>query len=105
MKSLIFIFSLTFTFSRISADFTPHFRKFLHDSYGIAITGQLERTDLGMDASFGGKENPTEVPQNPVIIVHGITNKASRFGVSFWKILLLKLISTGHRGLPEIQRL
>ncbi|CCD63930.1 LIPaSe related [Caenorhabditis elegans] len=80
MKSLIFIFSLTFTFSRISADFTPHFRKFLHDSYGIAITGQLERTDLGMDASFGGKENPTEVPQNPVIIVHGITNKASRFG-------------------------
>lgn len=66
--------------SLVSTDFSPHFRKFLHDSYGIAITDMLERTDLGMDSSFGGKENAGDVPRNQaVIIVHGITNKASRF--------------------------
>ncbi|VDM84052.1 unnamed protein product [Strongylus vulgaris] len=36
------------------ADFTPHFRKFLHDSYGVNMAGMLERTDLGLDASLGG---------------------------------------------------
>ncbi|CAI2347296.1 unnamed protein product [Caenorhabditis sp. 36 PRJEB53466] len=54
--------------------------QFLHDSYGIAITAMLERTDLGLDSSFGGRENAAESSQNhAVIIVHGITNKASRF--------------------------
>lgn len=66
----------------VLTDFTPHFRKFLHESYGIAITDMLERTDLGLDASFGGKESAEEKPTNqPVIIVHGITNKATRFQV------------------------
>ncbi|KAH7729782.1 Protein LIPS-7 a [Aphelenchoides avenae] len=41
---------------------------------------QLERTDLGGDASFGGKSSQDEVvKQQPVIIIHGITNKVSRF--------------------------
>lgn len=37
-----------------NAEFTPHFRKFLHDSYGVNMAGSLERTDLGLDASLGG---------------------------------------------------
>uniref|UniRef100_A0A8R1E2R7 Lipase domain-containing protein n=1 Tax=Caenorhabditis japonica TaxID=281687 RepID=A0A8R1E2R7_CAEJA len=40
----------------------------------------LERTDLGLDASFGGRDSASETINNQaVIIVHGITNKASRF--------------------------
>ncbi|CAJ0932209.1 unnamed protein product, partial [Mesorhabditis belari] len=66
--------------SQIHADFTPHFRRFLHDSYGISMVTQLERTDLGPGASFGGREDPLEEPTNQaVIIIHGITNTASRF--------------------------
>ena len=44
---------------------------------------QLERRDLGGDASFGGRTNDDEVLKNQaVIIVHGITNKITRFNVS-----------------------
>ncbi|CAB3411057.1 unnamed protein product [Caenorhabditis bovis] len=40
----------------------------------------LERTDLGMDASFGGKLSADEQPsKQAVILVHGITNKITRF--------------------------
>ncbi|CAI4231773.1 unnamed protein product [Auanema sp. JU1783] len=40
----------------------------------------LERTDLGLDASFGGKMTVDEaITNDPVIIVHGITNKITRF--------------------------
>lgn len=38
----------------VKADFTPHFRKFIHENYGVNIAATLERTDLGMDSSFGG---------------------------------------------------
>ncbi|KJH41772.1 hypothetical protein DICVIV_12245 [Dictyocaulus viviparus] len=64
----------------ISSEFTPHFRKFLHESYGVGIAGTLERTDLGLDASLGGMQNNNDVPKKQaVILVHGVTNKITRF--------------------------
>ncbi|ETN69623.1 triacylglycerol lipase [Necator americanus] len=64
----------------IRTEFTPHFRKFLHESYGVSMAGSLERTDLGMDASFGGMQNSNDKPsKQAVILVHGITNKITRF--------------------------
>uniref|UniRef100_A0A1I7WBU8 Triacylglycerol lipase n=1 Tax=Heterorhabditis bacteriophora TaxID=37862 RepID=A0A1I7WBU8_HETBA len=62
------------------AEFTPHFRKFLHDNYGVGIASMLERTDLGLDTALGGKLNDEDDLKNQaVIIVHGITNKILRF--------------------------
>ncbi|VDL69329.1 unnamed protein product [Nippostrongylus brasiliensis] len=64
----------------ILADFTPHFRKFLHDNYGVSMVSSLERTDLGMDSSFGGMRTDADTPKRQaVILVHGITNKITRF--------------------------
>ncbi|WKX88146.1 hypothetical protein Q1695_008064 [Nippostrongylus brasiliensis] len=64
----------------IQADFTPHFRKFLHDNYGVSMVSSLERTDLGMDSSFGGMRTDADTPKRQaVILVHGITNKITRF--------------------------
>ena len=43
----------------------------------------LERRDLGPDASVGGREpgaSPSQ--QEPIIIVHGITNRITRFNVN-----------------------
>ncbi|WKX88145.1 hypothetical protein Q1695_008064 [Nippostrongylus brasiliensis] len=66
----------------IQADFTPHFRKFLHDNYGVSMVSSLERTDLGMDSSFGGMRTDADTPKRQaVILVHGITNKITRFMV------------------------
>ncbi|KAE9416197.1 hypothetical protein Angca_000324, partial [Angiostrongylus cantonensis] len=72
---------ILFTLVQITlADFTPHFRKFLHESYGVNMAGILERTDLGLDASLGGMQNDNDRPRKQaVIIVHGITNKITRF--------------------------
>ncbi|KAL6732112.1 hypothetical protein Aduo_002907 [Ancylostoma duodenale] len=62
------------------AEFTPHFRKFLHESYGVNMAGSLERTDLGLDASLGGMLNDNDRPsKQAVILIHGITNKITRF--------------------------
>ncbi|EYC02262.1 hypothetical protein Y032_0101g3398 [Ancylostoma ceylanicum] len=64
----------------VHAEFTPHFRKFLHESYGVNMAGSLERTDLGLDASLGGMLNDNDRPsKQAVILVHGITNKITRF--------------------------
>ncbi|KAK6018590.1 triacylglycerol lipase [Ostertagia ostertagi] len=64
----------------LQAEFTPHFRKFIHDSFGVSIASTLERTDLGLDASFGGQLNDNDKPRKQaVILVHGITNKITRF--------------------------
>ncbi|KAK5966342.1 Triacylglycerol lipase [Trichostrongylus colubriformis] len=64
----------------LQAEFTPHFRRFIHDSFGVSIASSLERTDLGMDASFGGQLNDENKPRKQaVILIHGITNKITRF--------------------------
>lgn len=69
-------------FRAIWADFTPHFRAFIHNNYGIAIAQMLERTDLGIDASFGGKESDDdELNNQAVILIHGIGNKITRLQV------------------------
>lgn len=68
----------------------PTFQAFIHTNFGLALVTQLERADLGRDASFGGKASPEEaVKQQPVIIVHGITNKVTRFNVGSLRIRLV----------------
>jgi hypothetical protein len=75
-----------------SSEFTNDFRAFIHNRYGLEIVNQLERRDLGEDASLGGKNpqeeehatsaDPHRQRKEPVLIIHGITNKVSRFNVS-----------------------
>lgn len=73
---------LTCLFNVVISEFTPHFRAFLHNNYGIGIAQSLERTDLGLDASFGGKtSDDEELTNQAVIIIHGISNKITRFQV------------------------
>uniref|UniRef100_A0A914DA27 Triacylglycerol lipase n=1 Tax=Acrobeloides nanus TaxID=290746 RepID=A0A914DA27_9BILA len=60
--------------------FTDDFRSYIHNNFGISIVTQLERRDLGEDASFGGKlSDDEELKHQAVIIIHGITNKITRF--------------------------
>ncbi|XGW23884.1 hypothetical protein V3C99_005807 [Haemonchus contortus] len=74
------VLSIVLLAQLVQAEFTPHFRKFIHDNFGVSIATSLERTDLGMDASFGGQLNEDDKPQKQaVIIIHGITNKITRF--------------------------
>ncbi|KAI6183860.1 hypothetical protein M3Y97_00534000 [Aphelenchoides bicaudatus] len=56
------------------------FATFVHERYGSDIVHLLERMDLGKEASVGGSEvGEPRFEGQPVIIVHGITNKISRF--------------------------
>lgn len=64
-----------------NAMFTNEFRAFIHNRYGIEMVDFLERRDLGEDASFGGRIHSLISDKDPVIIVHGITNKITRFQV------------------------
>lgn len=75
-----------------NSEFTNDFRAFLHNKYGIGIVNQLERRDLGADACQGGqiagqvdaKDERTGLKRDAVIIVHGITNKITRFLVNLY---------------------
>uniref|UniRef100_A0AC35EY03 Triacylglycerol lipase n=1 Tax=Panagrolaimus sp. PS1159 TaxID=55785 RepID=A0AC35EY03_9BILA len=65
---------------QVKCDFTPDFRAFIHNNFGLALVNQLERKDLGPEGSFGGKASADEkIQRQAVILVHGITNKISRF--------------------------
>ncbi|VDN33751.1 unnamed protein product [Gongylonema pulchrum] len=80
-------------FRTIYADFTPHFRAFIHNNYGVAIAQMLERTDLSMDASFGGKlDDEDELNNQGVILIHGIGNKITRF-----QGMVKHLLSKGYK--------
>ena len=71
--------------------FTDDFRSYIHNNFGISIVTQLERRDLGEDASFGGKlSDDEELKHQAVIIIHGITNKITRFNVGIIKDTSLK---------------
>jgi hypothetical protein len=66
----------------VLASFGGDFRAFVHNRYGLEMVQQLERMDLGADGSVGGSEvNEPRFNGQPVIIVHGITNKITRFNV------------------------
>ncbi|KAK6104786.1 Lipase (class 2) family protein [Brugia pahangi] len=66
-------------FRHIQADFTTHFRSFIHTNYGIAIVQALERTDLGTNASFGGKQSgEDEFNNQAVILIHDSGEKITR---------------------------
>ena len=52
----------------------------------------FQRRDLGADASVGGWDDgvqQTDSGNDPVIIVHGITNKLSRFNVRIFTYSLI----------------
>jgi len=74
---------LTFVFLPSSLSvFTVDFKAFLTDSYGEKIANRLERKDLGFGklGSFGGKKDKSEqVTKQPIIFVHGLTQRAG-----FW---------------------
>lgn len=73
----------------VKCEFTNDFRAFIHNKYGIGIVNQLERRELGSDACQGGriegqedsKDERTGLKREAVIIIHGITNKITRFNV------------------------
>uniref|UniRef100_A0A915PVB7 Triacylglycerol lipase n=1 Tax=Setaria digitata TaxID=48799 RepID=A0A915PVB7_9BILA len=89
---MLLYFLLHFYIAR--ADFTPHFRSFIHNNYGIAIAQALERTDLGDDASFGGKESSEDELRNQaVILIHGSGNKITRV-----QKMVVHLISKGYKS-------
>ena len=48
----------------------------------MPIINQLERRDIGNDASTGG--GPV-VAEEAVVVVHGITNRITRFNVKYIK--------------------
>lgn len=67
----------------IKASFGADFRNFVHNRYGPDMVHLLERMDLGKEGSIGGSEaGESRYNGQPVIVVHGITNKISRFYVS-----------------------
>lgn len=85
MKSYSQVLIIFFTVHStiIDASFGGDFRNFVHERYGSDIVHLLERMDLGKEASVGGSEvGEPRFEGQPVIIVHGITNKISRFNVS-----------------------
>ncbi|KAI1727767.1 lipase (class 2) domain-containing protein [Ditylenchus destructor] len=60
-----------------NAEFQPHFSKWLGEHFGEDVKMHLERKDLGMLGSFGGKAVEGEViRKQPVVFVHGVSNRA-----------------------------
>ncbi|VDK86799.1 unnamed protein product [Litomosoides sigmodontis] len=75
------------------AEFTTHFRSFIHNNYGIAITQALERTDLGNNSSFGGKgSTEDELDNQAVILIHDSGDKIERF-----QRMVKHLLSKGYK--------
>nr|CAD2170774.1 unnamed protein product [Meloidogyne enterolobii] len=73
-KFIYFILILT---SLSKAEFSPDFAKWLSEYYGEDVRAHLERKDLGHAGSFGGKNEPSEpIRHQPVIFVHGVSNRA-----------------------------
>ncbi|KAI6243021.1 hypothetical protein M3Y99_00149800 [Aphelenchoides fujianensis] len=64
-----------------SASMSPHFRRFVRKNYGAALERELNRADLGPGGSFGGGRHRARTPteNRPVLLVHGITNRAATF--------------------------
>ncbi|KAI6221010.1 Lipase EstA/Esterase EstB family-containing protein [Aphelenchoides fujianensis] len=64
-----------------SASMSPHFRRFVRKNYGAALERELNRADLGAGGSFGGGRHRARTPteNRPVLLVHGITNRAATF--------------------------
>jgi triacylglycerol lipase len=64
----------------IDAKFTADFNRFLVERFGVGVAQQLERADLGDGGSFGGRAKAEQtIRQQPIVLVHGITNKIDRF--------------------------
>lgn len=73
---LFSIFSLGF------CTFSPHFKLYLRDKYGLSFEEEMTRSDMGsgLMGSFGGKQsNNDKIKNQPVIFVHGVTLRAGVF--------------------------
>lgn len=85
---LIFFIFVSLKVHLAFAAFGADFRNFIHARYGPEMVHMLERTDLGKDASIGGAEmGEARYSGEPVLIVHGITNKITRFNVRIFGFL------------------
>jgi hypothetical protein len=64
-----------------NAALSETFRQFVRATYGDGSENELNRPDMGDGGSFGGGAHAarTKTAQRPVLLVHGITNKASNF--------------------------
>uniref|UniRef100_A0A915BRR4 Triacylglycerol lipase n=1 Tax=Parascaris univalens TaxID=6257 RepID=A0A915BRR4_PARUN len=59
------------------AIFSDDFNAWLVKNFGADVQAQLNRADLDTMGSFGGKTEPTEqVQKDPVVFVHGVSDRA-----------------------------
>ncbi|KAL3102341.1 hypothetical protein niasHS_003750 [Heterodera schachtii] len=71
----VFLLALFCRFA--SAEFRPHFSQWLAQRFGEDVRNNLERRDLGIWGSFGGRTAAEEPIRNqPVVFVHGVSNRA-----------------------------
>ncbi|KAI6174687.1 Lipase EstA/Esterase EstB family-containing protein [Aphelenchoides bicaudatus] len=79
--TVLLIFA-SFLITTSNASLSNRFRRFLQENYGEYLEKELNRADMGTGGSFGGgNDHQPRTPTRfrPVILVHGITNKASKF--------------------------
>lgn len=64
-----------------NASLSETFRQFIQANYGGGSETELNRIDMGDGGSFGGGNHVARTKTNfrPVLLIHGITNKASNF--------------------------
>lgn len=89
---LVVVLTASLLYSAAEGSFSPDFNAFLIRLYGVEAQRLLERLDFREEGSFGGRTEANETIERevgrsgrmeedlqPVVIVHGITNMASRF--------------------------
>ncbi|GMR45625.1 hypothetical protein PMAYCL1PPCAC_15820, partial [Pristionchus mayeri] len=60
-----------------SSHFSTDFTQWLDKHHGVGLRQSIERADLNLAGSFGGRQYATEkLTRNPVVFVHGVSNVA-----------------------------
>uniref|UniRef100_A0A7E4VRW8 Lipase domain-containing protein n=1 Tax=Panagrellus redivivus TaxID=6233 RepID=A0A7E4VRW8_PANRE len=64
-------------FAGVGATFNSDFGNWLEKHFGADVRQHLDRADLGVAGSFGGREKANEtLNKQPVVFVHGVSNRA-----------------------------
>uniref|UniRef100_A0A0M3HQ27 Hydrolase_4 domain-containing protein n=1 Tax=Ascaris lumbricoides TaxID=6252 RepID=A0A0M3HQ27_ASCLU len=84
----------------VFAIFSDDFNAWLVKSFGANVQTQLNRADLDTMGSFGGKTDPAEeVRKDPVVFVHGVSDRAwdkPKYTGDFFKQGLLRFNCVSH---------